>query len=148
MFVKTILDLKGPDVITAQAEASVQDVARLFKAERIGFALVISGDGVKTIAGTVSERDIIQGMAVKGCDIATQPVSSIMTSNIVQVSSEETLDHVRDLMTSKRTRHVLVMDDGELMGVVSIGDLILHHLNECRVDSQVMRAYINGQGYH
>jgi len=144
MLVKAILDEKGPDLISVSEGSTVQKAAQLFKMERIGFAVVENGMHVPV--GAISERDIVQAIADRG-DLSGLPVADIMTPNLVSVSPEDTLETVREIMTEKRTRHVLVKEHGAIMGVVSIGDLIKHSLNECKIDTVQMRDYINGQGY-
>lgn len=144
MFIKTILETKGADLISVIPGDGVRDVANMFKRERIGFALV--RDAKEAVVGSVSERDIVQALAEQG-DICDLPVADIMTANIVTCDIDDTVDAARDLMTSRRTRHVIVVDDEEMMGIVSIGDIIKHSLNECQLDTGMMREYITGQGY-
>lgn len=144
MFVKSILDQKTPDLISVSPVDMVRSVAELFKRERIGFALVHSDGDI--LIGTISERDIIHAMSEK-IEVAALPVVEIMTTNIVQCCVDDTLESVRQSMTDQRTRHVLAMDGAHAVGVVSIGDLIKHSLDECRIDSGHMMEYINGQGY-
>ena len=144
MFVKSILDQKEPDLISVSPVDVVSSVATLFKRKHIGFALVHSDNS--TLIGTISERDIIHAIAKHG-DISALPVAEIMTTNIVKCRADDTLESVRQSMTSRRSRHVLAMDGARAVGVVSIGDLIKHSLDECRIDSGHMMEYINGQGY-
>lgn len=144
MFVKSIVDEKGPDVITVSPADPIRQVAKMFKRERIGFALVTNG--MEAFLGTVSERDIIHALAERG-DLGGLPVVDIMTTNVVTCNINDTLDTVRHIMTQQRTRHVLTMNGGELAGVVSIGDLIKHSLDECQIDTEQMRDYISGHGY-
>ena len=144
MFVKNIIDEKGPELITIHPSDHIRHVAQLFKRERIGFALVVSEMG--GLLGTVSERDIVQAFADKG-DLSDLPVVDIMTANIVTCALGDSLESVRDIMTSRCTRHVVVMQGSDTAGIVSIGDLIKHSLNECRIDSEQMRDYISGHGY-
>ncbi|HEY9163630.1 MAG TPA: CBS domain-containing protein [Magnetovibrio sp.] len=144
MYIHSILETKGPDLIAVSPGDSVRKVAKLFKAKRIGFALVHSGNHVTV--GSVSERDIVQAIAEFG-DVIGLPVADVMTTNVVTCNIDDTTDAVRDLMTTKRTRHVVVMDGAQAVGLVSIGDLIKHSLSECQVDTGMMRAYISGQGY-
>lgn len=144
MYIKTILNEKGPDLISVSASDAVRKVAKMFKKKRIGFALVCSGR--ETMVGSVSERDIVQALAGRG-DVKDLPVSEIMTTTIVTCDIDDTVDRVRDLMTTKRTRHVVVMDGQAFAGIASIGDIIKHSLSECKVDTSQMRDYIAGQGY-
>ncbi|PCI38216.1 MAG: histidine kinase [Rhodospirillaceae bacterium] len=145
MFVKTIIEDKAHGLITVDPTETIKDVARMFKREQIGFALV--QDENKQLVGTVSERDIIHSLSERA-DLSDVLVAEVLTINVVTCAIGDTLDTVRDIMTAKRTRHVLVMDKSTLVGIVSIGDLVKHSLNECRVDSIEMVDYINGQGYH
>lgn len=142
--IKTILDSKGDDVVTAEADASVVEVAAMFKKNGIGFTVIVEGG---KILGTVSERDIVHALIKNDGNVAGLKARDIATANIITCSSDALTDHLSDLMTNKRTRHVIVMDAGDLMGVISIGDLVKHNLNECKVDSSAMREYITGQGY-
>lgn len=144
MLVKSILDQKGPELIAVSEGDSVRKVAQMFKRERIGFAIVENGMHVPV--GTISERDIVQAIAERG-ELEGYPIADIMTLNLVSVGPADTLETVREIMTERRTRHVLVKEDGKLIGIVSIGDLIKHSLDECRIDSGQMRDYISGQGY-
>lgn len=144
MFVKTILDEKGPEIIRVSEAYSIHKVAQLFKVERIGFAIV--ENGMQVPLGSISERDIVQAIADRG-DISGLPVVDIMTPKLVSVGPDDTLESVRELMTARRTRHVLVEENGELVGLISIGDLIKHSLAECQIDTVQMRDYINGKGY-
>lgn len=144
MFVKSILDQKTPDLISVSPVDTIKKIAALFKRKGIGFALVKSGDNA--LIGTISERDIIHALATNG-EVAGLPVAEIMTTNIVKCHIDDPLESVRQSMTNQRTRHVLAMDGSRAVGIVSIGDLIKHSLDECRIDSGQMMEYINGQGY-
>ena len=144
MFVKSILEQKTPDLIAVSPGDTVREVGSLFKVKQIGFALVQSKD--KVLLGTISERDIIHALADLG-DVDDVPVVEIMTTNVVTCHVNDTLESVRQAMTNQRTRHVVAMQGGAPMGVVSIGDMIKHSLDECRIDSDHMVQYINGQGY-
>ncbi len=144
MFVKGILDEKSKDLITIAESETAQAVAQLFKTERIGFAIV-TGDSSDHV-GSVSERDIVHALA-ENSDLSTASVTDIMTRNVVTVCPDDTLETVREIMTERRTRHVIVKEGDEVVGVVSIGDLIKHSLAECQIDTSQMREYIGGTGY-
>ena len=144
MFIKSILETKGPELISASPGDSVRNVAKLFKSARIGFALV-SNEAHITV-GSISERDIVQAMAERD-DVGDLPVADIMTTNVVVCDIEDTVDTVRELMTNKRSRHVVVMNGTQQAGIVSIGDIIKHSLSACKVDTGMLREYITGQGY-
>ncbi|MCW8916334.1 MAG: CBS domain-containing protein [Magnetovibrio sp.] len=144
MFVKGILDEKGKDLITIAESETAQAAANLFKTERIGFAIV-TGDSSAHV-GSVSERDIVQALADHG-DLSSTPVTEIMTRNVVTVCPDDTLETVQEIMTERRTRHVIVKEGDKVVGVVSIGDLIKQSLNQCQIDTSQMRDYIGGTGY-
>ncbi len=144
MLIKAILDEKSPEIITVRDTDPVRKAAETFKTEGIGFAVVDNAQGEHI--GTVSERDIVQALA-KHDNLADLPVAEIMTTNVVEVSPEDTDESVRELMTERRTRHVLVKNGGDLIGVVSIGDLMKHSLDQCQIDTGQMREYISGTGY-
>lgn len=147
MHAKAILQSKGSNVVTVTPEARIDDVARLFKKNRIGFALVrpATGDG---FIGTVSERDIIQGLATSGAGVAALPVSRVMTANVVTCAPDASVETMMELMTDKRTRHLVVMDGETLMGLVSIGDVIKSQITHYQHEAQTMREYVNGVGYN
>ena len=147
MHARTILERKGSDVVTVTPEAKVGDVARLFKQNRIGFALVRAAGGTGYI-GTISERDIVQGLANSGNAVASQPVSAVLTANVVTCDPDTTVETMMETMTDKRTRHIVVMDGDDLMGVVSIGDLIKSQISHYRTEAERMREYVNGVGYN
>ncbi|MCK5546020.1 MAG: CBS domain-containing protein [Rhodospirillaceae bacterium] len=144
MIVKTILDSKDGGVITTDADASLVDVARMFKEMGIGFAAVVEND--KTI-GSISERDIINALVKNDGNVSALKVRDVASANVISCNIDALTTELSDLMTNKRTRHVLVMDKGKLAGIISIGDLIKHSLDECQIDSGAMREYISGQGY-
>lgn len=144
MLIKNILELKDPDIFTIGAEATAMDAARLFREKQIGFSLV--EENGRTV-GTISERDIVQALSNIGATVAETSVRELMTTKIVTCQLDASLDDARAIMTQQRTRHVLVMDDEDLVGLVSIGDLVKHSLDACEIDSEAMRGYIAGQGY-
>ncbi|MDH5187738.1 MAG: CBS domain-containing protein [Rhodospirillaceae bacterium] len=144
MVIKSILDTKKMTVLSVPMGMSVRDVAQMFGEKQIGFALVT--DKGKNV-GTISERDIVKAFANIGGEVADVPVSKIATKKIVSCHIDDTVDKVRDLMTNERTRHVIVMKDNAIVGLISIGDIVKHSLDECRVDGNAMREYIAGQGY-
>jgi len=144
MFVKTILDEKRPEIITVLGTDPIRKAAQVFKTEGIGFAIVEDGEGAHR--GTISERDIVQAIANHD-DVGSLSVSDIMTTNVVSVGPEDTTETVRGIMTERRTRHVLVKENDQLIGIVSIGDLMKHSLDQCEIDTGQMREYISGTGY-
>ena len=146
MFAKDILTQKGPEVVSVSPETAVDTTASLFRDQHIGFAIVVNAEG--TMIGTVSERDIMHGIASFGAAAANMRVKELMTRNIVTCTPDDTLQTVMRLMTDQHTRHVLVMTTKGLAGVVSIGDALKQQLNETEVAAETMRDYIGGKTYN
>lgn len=140
MLVATILQSKGRDVHTVTADETVSAVVDKLARLRIG-ALVVSSDG-RTVQGIVSERDIVRGLAEKGSDLLSEPVASLMTSRVRTCSPHETGREVLGLMTERRMRHVPVLENGELCGLVSIGDVVKSRLDEVTHEADALREYI------
>lgn len=146
MHVKTILDKKGFDVYSVLPDDTVLSVLHMFRTKMIGFAMV--GDASGNILGTVSERDICHAMSLAEGDGRQTAIRDIMTENIVICSWDDNLAKVMALMTGQKTRHVLVYDEDEaLKGIISIGDVVKHRLDEAVQDEEELRHYIEGTGY-
>ncbi len=140
MTVATILNEKGRDVAKIGQDASVSDVARALAAAKVG-ALVVTGES-GGVVGIVSERDIIRAIAQSGPDCLMQAVSGIMTRTVVSCGPGETVDAVMRKMTSGRFRHMPVMEDGALVGIISIGDVVKTHIAEVELEAQSLKSYI------
>jgi CBS domain-containing protein len=136
MMIKTILKSKGDAVITIGVFESVSDALDTM-AERQIAALVLT-DGAKVI-GVVSEHDILKAISMSGVSILNAPVGHIVRDRTVTVSPEETTKRVMQLMTHSRIRHLPVMDNGELVGIVSVGDIVKYRLEELEMESNVLR---------
>ena len=109
------------------------------RAAQIG-ALVVSADG-NSIDGIVSERDLAYGLATHGARLATVPISELMTKAVVVCSPEDSITDLMKLMTERRIRHVPVKDGDQLVGIISIGDVLKHRLGELQVEANVLRDY-------
>ena len=140
MNVAAILRVKGRNVVTARPDDSVEVVARVLAGKRIGAIVVVEPDG--RIAGIVSERDVIRGVAELGAGHLHQPVHSIMTRAVLTCDEETSIDELMGLMTAKRFRHLPVVTDGKLVGIVSIGDVVKHHIAEVEMEATALRDYI------
>jgi CBS domain-containing protein len=140
MNVAAILKHKGRAVTTASPSTPLIDIARKLAAKRIG-AIVICGPSGE-VAGIVSERDIVRLLAEQGIDCLSRPVSEIMTHQVVTCKAEDTLDELMAMMTTRRFRHLPVVTDGALSGIVSIGDVVKHHIAEVEMEATAMREYI------
>ena len=140
MQVSGLLAVKGDDVVTVQPDDTTAQVAAVLADRRIG-AVVVTGDG-KHIAGVLSERDIVQALAANGAAALDQPASSIMTSEVFTCQPSTTVDELMSLMTEQRIRHIPVVVDGLLAGLVSIGDVVRDRIADLETESQVLHDYI------
>jgi CBS domain-containing protein len=142
MYVSQILKDKGTNVVTARAEDTIARVAEQLAAERIG-AVVVMGEG--RIVGMLSERDIAYGLARHGQDLLAQRVSDLMTRLIATCSLEDDTGTLMEMMTDRRVRHLPVLDDGKLAGIISIGDVVKARLSEMAVEVNELRDYVAGR---
>ena len=140
MNVAAILSAKGRSVVTARATATLEDIARQLAAKRIGAIVVVGAQG--RIEGIVSERDIIRAVAERGTRSLGEPVSSSMTRAVQTCDVADTLDELMSRMTAGRFRHLPVVEDGALVGIVSIGDVVKHHIAEVEMEASALRGYI------
>jgi len=140
MNVAALLSSKGSSVTTVAPDAPVLEVVRILARHKIGSVLILDDGGA--IAGIVSERDIVRGMAAIGPGMLEEPVSNIMTSDVVTCGSTDSVIHIMEKMTRGRFRHVPVVDEARLIGIVSIGDVVKHRIAEVESDVSAMRSYI------
>ena len=136
MSVESILRKKGTEVATIAPDASVKRAADWLHAKNIGALVVTRGDAV---LGLVSEREIVHAMSRYGETATTMPVSEIMRHGVISVSPAETVSHVMKLMTRHRARHMPVVHDGKLAGIISIGDVVQHRLDDLELETNVLR---------
>ncbi len=139
MKIREILDAKGRDVVTIRPEDTVADALQRLVRERVG-ALVVSADG-RRVAGVLSERDIVVGLARDGADLlaAGRRVADLMTRNVVTCGPDDTVKHLMAEMTRRRVRHLPVVEGGRLVGIVSIGDVVKSRLGEVELEATVLR---------
>ena len=119
---------------------TLMEVANKLAAKRIGAIVIVGARG--EIAGIISERDIIRALSVVGPDCLTQPVSQSMTKKVVICRETDTLEEMMAMMTARRFRHLPVMADDALVGIISIGDIVKHRVAEVEMDATAMREYI------
>jgi CBS domain-containing protein len=145
MNVETILAAKGREVSTVAPDATVGEALRRMRDERVG-ALVVLADG-STVAGIVSDRDVLYAIADRGAAALDEKVGDVMTTKVFTCSAGDRVGAIMATMTSRRIRHIPVVGaDGRLGGIVSIGDVVKHHLDEIRGEADAMREYIAGVG--
>ena len=140
MFVSDILAEKGGLVYTVTPGTTLSQVSRQLSTRRIGSVLVV--DRLERVAGIVSERDIVNALASHGAPALELDASEIMTRNVVTCDPDETIDHVMETMTRGRFRHLPVVRRGELLGLISIGDVVKARIAETEHETQALRAYI------
>ena len=136
MNVESILREKGTEVATITPEASIKRAADWLRAKNVG-ALVVTSNNV--ILGIISERDIVRALSQYGEQVASMQVKEIMTHGLITTSLEDDLTHVMRLMTRHRVRHMPVLHDGKLAGIVSIGDVVKHRLDDLELEASVLR---------
>lgn len=140
MRVDVILRHKGNDIVSADPSRTVQEAANLLAEYKIGALMVREGDG--PITGVLSERDIARGLAAHKGAVLNKTIAELMTPLTVTCTPLDTLDDIMDVMTNKRVRHIPVIDEGVLKGIVSIGDVVKRRLSEIETESDALRQYI------
>ena len=140
MIVKTILSAKGNDVISIEPTATLETAVRTLADRRIGALLVLGPD--RRVIGILSERDIVRVLAEQGAGALNQPLSQVMTRKVVTCNSSETIGVIMERMTAGKFRHVPVVEQDQVIGVVSIGDVVKYRLQEMEHESAALRDYI------
>jgi CBS domain-containing protein len=141
MRVHDVLRRKGGEVVTVSPEATVRELLGMLAEHRIG-ALVVSVDG-SAVDGIVSERDVVRRLHDRGPEVLDATVSEIMTSEVSTCGPDELLENLMGLMTVNRFRHVPVVADGALVGIVSIGDVVKHRMDELQSERDQLVGYIS-----
>ena len=141
--VAALLAAKGSDVGTIGPTATVADMVGELARRGIG-ALVVSADGAR-IDGIVSERDVVRRMATYRGDLGTEPVSDIMSTTVYTCAPDDTVDGLMATMTEHRVRHVPVVSDGVLHGIVSIGDVVKSRIDDLERDRRELEEYITAR---
>ena len=143
MSVRQVLKAKGHDVVTVRQDATIRDVVATLSRERIG-VVVVTDDG-DTVSGILSERDIVKGLAENGANLLDMPARDIMTRSFTPAKIDMPILHVLDTMTQGRFRHMPVIDNGKLAGLVSIGDAVKLRLDALELEAESMKEYIGGR---
>jgi CBS domain-containing protein len=140
MTVKAILSAKGGDVITIDPTTNVAAAVKILAEKKIG-ALVVTGPDRRVI-GIVSERDIVQELAAHGTASLDLPLTDVMTRKVMTCSASDTISSVMERMTDGKFRHLPVVEQGRLAGIISIGDVVKHRLHEMEREQSALRDYI------
>ena len=142
MNVETILRDKGDWVATIRPDATIAEAVEMLNQERVG-ALVVSEVGGE-VAGVLSERDIVRALGRFGEDLLSRPVDEIMTRNVITCQPGDTVGELMSEMTNRRIRHLPVVVEGRLRGIVSIGDVVKNRLDEVEFEASSLRSFIAG----
>jgi CBS domain-containing protein len=140
MNVKSILAAKGGDITSIEPTADLAAAAKLLSAHRIG-AVIIRGAGGR-LAGILSERDIVRALAEHGAGALDLPVGQVMTRNVATCGEEDTVASIMERMTTGKFRHMPVVENDKLVGLISIGDVVKQRVEEVERESEAMRDYI------
>ena len=143
MNIDKVLAVKGSKVATTTPDAPISTAVDLLKQEGIG-ALVVSHDG-ETIQGIISERDIVRGLAEHGADLLNNMVSTLMTTSVKTCARDANIKDIMAEMTGSRIRHLPVVEDGKLCGLISIGDVVKNRLEELETETSELRDFIVGR---
>jgi CBS domain-containing protein len=140
MTIQAILDSKGTNVATIAADARISIAANMLKLKGIG-ALVVSSDGV-TPQGILTERDIVYGLAEHGAAVPEKTVADVMSRHVVTCAPDTSIKSAMRLITQQRARHIVVVRDGRMRGIVSIGDVMKNRLDDLELEGNVLHDYI------
>ncbi len=140
MYVRDILSTKGGRVTTIKPDAKISATSKLLSQHRIGAVLVT--DAADKIVGIISERDIVRGLASHGGSVAELSVTDLMTRDVRTCGLGDTIADIMGIMTALRVRHLPVLDDGKLVGIVSIGDVVKYRLDEAKLEVESLRDYV------
>lgn len=139
MRIADVLRTKGSAVATIDPDTPVTELLRSLAENNVGAIVVVSSAGV---VGIVSERDVVRRLHESGSGLLTSPVSSIMTTEVFTCSPSDTVDSLTVVMTERRFRHVPVLSDGQLVGIVSIGDVVKSRIGQLEESQDQLQAYI------
>lgn len=140
MNVASILKSKGRAVSTARPDATLLDVVQKLASKKIG-AIVVVGDSGHVV-GIISERDVIRVIGDQGVGALNQTVAQVMTKNVISCGETSAIDELMEMMTKGRFRHLPVVEDGALVGIISIGDVVKYHVAEVEMEVSAMRNYL------
>ena len=139
MTVRKILDTKGRHVFSIGVDATISEAAKLLADRRIGSVLVMTGEHLE---GVLSERDIVRALSERGAAILDEPVRNIMTTQVMTCRWTDTISLIMEKMTDGKFRHLPVVEEQRVVGVISIGDVVKHRLQEYENEQEALRDYI------
>jgi CBS domain-containing protein len=139
MTVRAILDSKGHDVLSVEPGAKLGEAIKLLSERRIGAVLVMSQGRME---GILSERDIVRVLGERGAGVMDEPVSAVMTRKVVSCGEKDTVSEIMETMTNGKFRHLPVVEDGKVAGLISIGDVVKWRVGEYEREQEALRDYI------
>ena len=139
MTVRAILDTKGHQVQSVEPGAKLADAIKILSERRIGAVLVLSQGRME---GILSERDIVRVLGERGASVLDEPVSSVMTRKVVSCGEKDTVSEIMETMTNGKFRHLPVVEDGKVAGLISIGDVVKWRVGEYEREQEALRDYI------
>ncbi len=140
MIVSRILSIKGREVIAIEPGRTLGEAARMLSERKIGALMVV--DDKKPVSGIISERDIVRAVASHGAKALEEPLSRYMTERVITCTGQTAINDIMELMTQQKFRHVPVVEEGQLVGIISIGDVVKFRLEEIEAESQAIKEYI------
>ena len=139
MTVRAILDTKGHQVQSVEPGAKLADAIKILSERRIGAVLVLSQGRME---GILSERDIVRVLGERGASVLDEPVSAVMTRKVVSCGEKDTVSEIMETMTNGKFRHLPVVENGKVAGLISIGDVVKWRVGEYEREQEALREYI------
>jgi len=139
MTVRAILDAKGRQVVSIGADAKLSSAVKTLSERRIGALLVMAGGKIE---GILSERDIVRELGERGPAVLDEPVRAVMTAKVMTCRRSDTVAFLMERMTEGKFRHLPVVEDGQVVGLISIGDVVKHRVMEYETEQEALRDYI------
>jgi CBS domain-containing protein len=139
MTVRSILDTKGHQILSVAPDAKLAEAVKLLGERKIGAVLVMSQGSME---GILSERDIVRVLGERGARVLDEPVSAVMTRKVVGCRQSDTVSGLMEMMTLGKFRHLPVIEDGKVVGLISIGDIVKRRVQEYEAEQEALRDYI------
>jgi CBS domain-containing protein len=139
MTVRAILDTKGHQILSVEPDAKLSAAVKILSERRIGAVLVMSGGRIE---GILSERDIVRVLGERGAAVLDEPVSAVMTRKVVSCREKDTVSSIMERMTTGKFRHLPVVEDEKVVGLISIGDIVKWRVKEFESEQEALRDYI------
>jgi CBS domain-containing protein len=139
MTVRAILDTKGHDILSVEPDAKLSAAVKILSERRIGAVLVMSAGRME---GILSERDIVRVLGVRGAAVLDEPVSAVMTRKVVSCREKDTVSSIMERMTTGKFRHLPVVEDDKVVGLISIGDIVKWRVKEFESEQEALQNYI------